>query len=85
MEQDRTSNNLYFLSSTVFLKSPAWGQEKEWRIVTIVQEESFNDITYRSGSRFLKPYVSISCEPDHRDQDRTTPMTKIVCCALWSI
>ena len=32
-EQDRYSANLYFLLSTVFLKSPAWIQEREWRIV----------------------------------------------------
>ena len=63
-EQDLFSTNLYFLLSTVFLKSPAWRQEREWRIVRIVQEESFTDIKYRIGSRFLKPYVCISCNPD---------------------
>ena len=63
-DQDRFSTNLYFLLSTVFLKSPVWSQEKEWRIVKIVQEESFSDVKYRSGSRFLRPYVCISCEPE---------------------
>ena len=62
-KQERSSNNLFFLASTVFLKNPAWSHEKEWRIVKIIQEESFSDIKYRSGSRFLKPYVCISCEP----------------------
>ena len=62
-DQDRLSTNLYFLLSTVFLKDPAWCHEREWRIVKIVQEESFGDIKYRSGSRFLKPYVSINREP----------------------
>ncbi len=63
-EQDRYSANLHFLLNTVFLKSPAWIQEREWRIVKIIQEESFADINYRSGSRFLKPYVSISRKPE---------------------
>ena len=62
-DQDRFSANLYFRLSTVFLKDPAWSHEKEWRIVKIVQEDSFSDIEYRSGSRFLKPYVCISCGP----------------------
>ena len=62
-EQEQSSNNLYFFVSTVFLKNPAWSHEKEWRIVKIIQEESFSDIQYRSGSRFLKPYVRLSCEP----------------------
>ena len=62
-EQERASNNLYFLVSTAFLKNPAWSHEKEWRIVKIIQEESFSDIQYSSGSRFLKPYVCICCKP----------------------
>ena len=62
-EQEQSSNNLYFFVSTVFLKNPAWSHEKEWRIVKIIQEESFSDIQYRSGSRFLKPYIRLFCEP----------------------
>jgi hypothetical protein len=62
-EQDRLSTNLYFILSVIFLKSSAFSQEKEWRIVQIVQEESFDTIEYRSGSRFLKPYVKIQFQP----------------------
>ena len=62
-QQDRLSTNLYFILSVVFLKSIAFSQEKEWRIVRIVQEDSFDTINYRSGRRFLKPYVVIRCEP----------------------
>ena len=67
----RFSTNLYFLLSSVFLKSPAWSHEREWRIVKIVQEESFSDIKYRSGSRFLKPYVSL------RSKLERLPITEI--------
>ena len=69
----RHSTNLYFLLSSVFLKSPAWSHEREWRIVKIIQEESFKDIEYRSGSRFLKPFVSIGCEPLPITQIRVGP------------
>ncbi len=59
LQQDRISTNLYFLLSTVFLKSSVWSQEKEWRIVRIVEKESFGDIKYQSGTRFLRPYVCL--------------------------
>ena len=63
-QKHKYSTYLYFLLSSVFLKSPAWSHEREWRIVRVVQKDSFADIKYRSGSRFLKPYVSISRKPE---------------------
>lgn len=62
-EEQKASTSLYFLLSVVFLKSFAFSHEKEWRIVRIVHQDSLKEIKYRSGSRFLKPYVSIRCEP----------------------
>jgi len=72
-QKHKYSTNLYFLLSSVFLKSLAWRHEREWRIVKIVQKESFKEIKYRSGSRFLKPYVSIGCEPLPITQIRVGP------------
>ena len=69
-QKHKYSTYLYFLLSSVFLKSLDWRHEREWRIVKIVQKESFKEIKYRSGSRFLKPYVPIDCEP--------LPITKIM-------
>ena len=62
-DQNRFSTNLYFLLSVVFLKNVAFSEEKEWRIVNIVQQDAFDAIEYRSGNRFLKPYVKIHCNP----------------------
>ena len=61
--QNRLSTNLYFLLSVVFLKNNAFSQEKEWRIVNIIQQDAVDAIEYRSGSRFLKPYVRLQCDP----------------------
>lgn len=61
--QNRLSTNLWFLLSVVFMKNIAFREEKEWRIVNVVQQEGFDAIEYRSGSRFLKPYVQIHCNP----------------------
>ena len=61
-EQNKISNYLYFILSVVFLKSIAFSHEKEWRIVEILQKESFDSIKYRSGRRFLKPYVELPRE-----------------------
>ena len=69
-KDDNFSADGYFLLSVVFLKSVVFSQGKEWRIVKIVQQESFDSIKYSSGSRFLKPYVPIRCEP--------LPITKIM-------
>lgn len=62
-EENKMSTSLYFFLSVVFLKSSDFSQEKEWRIVRIVQEDSFSEIDYRIGSRFLKPFVSICHNP----------------------
>ena len=61
--QNRFSTNLYFLLSVVFMKNIAFSEEKEWRIVNIVKQDAFDAIEYRSGSRFLKPYVERHCNP----------------------
>ncbi len=61
--QGNVDVNAWFMLSVVFSKNPVFSHENEWRIVNIVQQESRDSVSCKSGSRFLKPYVRICHKP----------------------